>query len=98
MDNSTFLSSGQLVEEEMKKYLLLSESMRFPVRRLCTLWRSHAWQPMITKFCATAVGRDLFSISVFELMLSCRMDAVCTSELTTASDMGHGRLSLTNVS
>ena len=79
MDNTTFLSSEHLAEEDMKKHLLISEGMKFPVRRLCTLWRNRVWRPMITELCATAIGRDIFNICTFESMLSCRIDDVCTT-------------------
>lgn len=81
-DGEMLSGSSQSIEEQIKQRLLLSESTRFPVRRLCTLWRSSAWRPVITKLCTSAVGRDFFNISLFELMLSCRIDAVRTTAAT----------------
>lgn len=63
-------------EERVLDILQLRDIPRFPIRRLLTLWHNDRWQPMITRWCETAVGRDLFNISTWEWMASCRFDDV----------------------
>ena len=76
-----FQGSNQSVEQEMLEQLRLSSRVKFPVRRLATLWRNLSWRPMITRWCHTSIGQATFNISTFEWMASCRIDdvsAICT--------------------
>ena len=75
-----FKGSSKSVEQEMLEHLRLSSRVKFPVRRLATLWRNLSWKPMITRWCRTLIGQATFNISTFEWMASCRIDdvsAVC---------------------
>jgi hypothetical protein len=60
----------------MLDLLGLSGRVKFPVRRLGTIWRNKNWRPMITKWCEFSVGQATFNISTFEWMASCRIDDV----------------------
>ena len=64
------------VESEMLDLLQLRDAPRFPISRLITLWQNERWQSIITRWCETAVGRELFNISTWEWMASCRIDNV----------------------
>ncbi|KID94129.1 hypothetical protein MAJ_09910, partial [Metarhizium majus ARSEF 297] len=70
------LLSGKKVNDEdiVLDILQLRDIPRFPISRLLTLWDNDRWRPMITRWCETAVGRDLFNISTWEWMASCRID------------------------
>lgn len=72
------LLSGKKVNDEDRvlDILQLRDMPRFPISRLLTLWDNDRWRPMITRWCETAVGRDLFNISTWEWMASCRIDNV----------------------
>lgn len=69
-------SQGSITEYEMKQHLSLSGSVDFPLKRLCTLWKSQSWKAMITELCRFAIGRSLFNITKFEWMRGCRVDDV----------------------
>lgn len=71
-----FQGSNRSVEQEMLEHLRLSSRVKFPVRRLATLWRNLSWRPMITRWCRTLIGQATFNISTFEWMASCRIDDV----------------------
>lgn len=76
-----FQGSNRSIEQEMLEQLRLSSRVKFPVRRLATLWRNLSWRPMITQWCRTLIGQATFNISTFEWMASCRIDdvsAICT--------------------
>lgn len=73
-----FQGSNRSVEQEMLEHLRLSGRVKFPVRRLATLWRNLSWRPMITRWCRTSIGQATFNISTFEWMASCRIDDVST--------------------
>ncbi|KAG9249376.1 uncharacterized protein F5Z01DRAFT_641249 [Emericellopsis atlantica] len=62
------------VEARILDVLQLSGNPRFPASRLITLWQNERWKPVITRICQTAVGRDLFNISVWEWLASRRID------------------------
>ncbi len=70
--------SGKKADDEGRvlDILQLRDIPRFPVSRLLTLWDNNRWRLMITDWCATAVGRDTFTISTWEWMSSCRIDDV----------------------
>lgn len=74
-----FDGPNRAVEEEMLAQLQLSTRVKFPVRRLVTLWKNTSWRPMITRWCSTLIGQGTFSISTFEWMASCRIDDVSTT-------------------
>jgi hypothetical protein len=61
---------------QMAKILQLYNERGVPLRRLVTLWRNERWKAMITKWCASTVGRAMFRISTWEWMISCRIDDV----------------------
>lgn len=71
-----FQGSNRSVEQEMLEQLRLSSRVKFPVRRLATLWKNLSWRPMITRWCRTLIGQATFTISTFEWMASCRIDDV----------------------
>jgi len=68
--------NGKIDETQVKNNLIMGGGTRYPVKRLCTLWRSKSWRPLITKFCGSAIGRSTFNITTFESMLSYRIDNV----------------------
>jgi hypothetical protein len=71
-----FQDSNRVVEQQMLEHLGLSSRVKFPVRRLATLWKNDRWNPMITRWCQCSVGQSTFTISTFEWMASCRIDDV----------------------
>ena len=75
-NSQLFQGSNRSVEQEMLEQLRLSSRVKFPVRRLATLWRNLSWRPMITRWCRTSIGQATFNISTFEWMASCRIDDV----------------------
>lgn len=75
-DGQLFQGSNKSVEQEMLEKLRLSSWIKFPVRRLATLWKNLSWRPMITRWCRTPIGQTTFNISTFEWMASCRIDDV----------------------
>lgn len=75
-NSELFQGSNRSVEQEMLEQLRLSSRVKFPVRRLATLWRNLSWRPMITRWCHTSIGQATFNISTFEWMASCRIDDV----------------------
>lgn len=70
-----------MVEQQMLNKLGLSGRVKFPVKRLCTLWKNKEWRNMITRWCEFAIGRNTFNISTFEWMAGCRIDDV-SAQLT----------------
>jgi hypothetical protein len=75
-DDTLFQGSNGVVEQQMREHLGLSGRVKFPVRRLSTLWRNQNWKSMITRWCELLVGQATFTISTFEWMASCRIDDV----------------------
>jgi hypothetical protein len=75
-NDKLFQGSNKAVEQEILDYLGLSSRIKFPVRRLATLWKNDRWNPMITKWCQFSIGQATFAISTFEWMASCRIDDV----------------------
>ena len=67
------------VESQMLDFLQLSSEVRFPTKRLVTLWKNVRWKAMITRWCETGLGRATFQISTWEWMSTCRIDDVRTS-------------------
>jgi hypothetical protein len=68
--------SNRLVEQQIQEQLGLSSRVKFPVRRLATLWKNARWNLMITRWCQFPIGQSTFTISTFEWMASCRIDDV----------------------
>ena len=75
-DSSLFQGSSSKVQKEMLAVLGLSGRVKFPIRRLATLWKNSTWLPMITRWCGTAIGRSTFNISMWEEMARYRIDDV----------------------
>lgn len=75
-DSKLFQGSNKVVEQQMLQHLGLSGRVKFPVRRLATLWKNTNWNPTITKWCQFPIGQATFTISTFEWMASCRIDDV----------------------
>jgi len=75
-DGTLFQGQHKLVEGQMVRLLGLNGKMKFPARRLVTLWRNHNWRSMTTRWCSISVGRATFNISTFEWMISLRIDDV----------------------
>ena len=70
------------VEKQMIDVLQLRSEVRFPIRRLVTVWRNKRWRAITTRWCETMVGRATFQISMWDWMISYRIDDV--SELREA--------------
>lgn len=75
-DHSLFRGNQGLVHNEMLQALHLSGQVKFPIRRLATLWKNTSWQPMITRWCRTAIGRATFNVSLWEEVARYRIDDV----------------------
>ena len=75
-DSSLFQGNSSEIQKEMLTVLGLSGRVKFPIRRLATLWKNSTWQPMITRWCSTAIGRATFNISMWEEMVRYRIDDV----------------------
>lgn len=75
-NDKLFKGSNKETEQQMLEHLGLSGRIKFPVRRLATLWKNKKWKPMITRWCQFLVGQITFNISTFEWMASCRIDDV----------------------
>jgi hypothetical protein len=75
-DSSLFQGSSSEVQKEMLAVLGLSGRVKFPIRRLATLWKNSTWLPMITRWCSTAIGRSTFNLSMWEEMARYRIDDV----------------------
>lgn len=75
-DTLRFQGNAKQVEEQMVKALCLKSHGKFPSKRLGTLWRNEQWRSVITELCQFSFGRNLFNISTFEWMSSCRLDDV----------------------
>lgn len=75
----------KILEKRMLDILCLGGEARFPVSRLVTLWRNDRWNPMITRWCRTHLGKSLFNISVWDRMASYRIDDVSPPSLSQLS-------------
>ena len=75
-DPTLFQGGRKDVEMQILRQLGLGSKIKFPVRRLTTLWRNTRWRDMITRWCSIPIGRETFNISTFEWMSSCRIDDV----------------------
>jgi hypothetical protein len=74
--DTLFTGSTISIQRKMLNELGLGGTVKFPIRRLVTLWRNENWKDMITRWCETAVGRETFVISCWEDMVRCRVDDV----------------------
>jgi hypothetical protein len=72
-NSALFRGSNDAVGENIVQTLSLS---RFPIRRLMTLWKNTHWQPVITRWCQSAIGRATFNATTWESMARCRIDEV----------------------
>lgn len=75
-DPSLFQGVDGPVKYEMLDMLGLSGTVKFPIRRLVTLWRNLSWQTIITSWSQTAIGRATFNLSLWDDMARFRMDDV----------------------
>jgi hypothetical protein len=64
------------MERQMLSALQLSGEIKFPLRRLVTVWRNERWRAMTTRWCQTTVGRATFQISTWDWMICHRIDDV----------------------
>lgn len=64
------------MEAQTLRALQLSGEIRFPLRRLVTIWRNERWREITTQWCATTVGRTTFQISTWDWMICHRIDDV----------------------
>lgn len=62
------------VEEQLSRALKFNTREQFPVRRLAILWKNDRWRTFVTRLCGRRAGKDLFNISTFQKMSSCRID------------------------
>lgn len=74
--DSVFQGKKYDVEKQMMDILRLTSTDKFPTARLVTLWKNNRWRPMITRWCATRLGRTTFNISTWDWMASYRIDNV----------------------
>ncbi|KAK7178108.1 hypothetical protein PSPO01_15842 [Paraphaeosphaeria sporulosa] len=96
-DGNLFKDSNKVVEQQMLEHLGLSSRVKFPVRRLATLWKNERWNQMITRWCRFPMGQSLFTISTFEWMASCRIDDywfAAFDQVIQAASTLHGRFGL----
>lgn len=75
-DPALFQGKRGPIQDEMLQTLGLSGRVKFPIRRLVTLWKNTGWREMITAWCQTSVGRATFNLSLWEEMARCRIDDV----------------------
>jgi hypothetical protein len=75
-DATLFQGTATQVGDEMLASLGLNEQFKFPIRRLVTLWKNNAWQPMMTDWCRTALGHSTFNISLWADLAVHRIDDV----------------------
>lgn len=75
-DPQRFGSKVSQVANEISVTLNLAADEKFPIPRLATIWSNEKWRGMVTMWCKTRVGKDTFSISAWEQMISCRTHEV----------------------
>jgi hypothetical protein len=75
-DSTLFQGTAAQVGDEMLAMLGLNEQFKFPIRRLVTLWKNSAWQPMTTEWCRTGIGHSTFNISLWAELVGHRIDDV----------------------
>lgn len=75
-DEQLFRGKCAEVEAQMKDVLQLGSEIKFPLRRLVTVWRNERWRAMATWWCGTAVGRATFQLTAWDRMISYRLDDV----------------------
>jgi hypothetical protein len=75
-DPKLFKGSNKAIESEMLEMLGLSGRVKFPIRRLVTLWRNEKWYKMITYWCQIDIGQSTFNISIWDELARCRVDDV----------------------
>jgi hypothetical protein len=75
-DTTLFQGKSGPIQDEMLQTLGLSGRVKFPIRRLVTLWKNIRWRDIITEWCQTSVGRATFNLSLWEEMARCRIDDV----------------------
>lgn len=80
-DATLFQGKNGSLQDEMLQTLGLSGRVKFPIRRLVTLWKNSSWRRMVTRWCQTSVGRATFNLSLWEEMARCRIDDVSRPEL-----------------
>lgn len=66
--------AGSDAVREMMSVANLTEPI---ARRLLTLWKNDAWNETITECCSTAVGSQLFNVSLWTELSRHRVDDVC---------------------
>ena len=91
-DPDLFKAKNSAVEQQMLDFLQLSSEIRFPVRRLVTLWKTERWKTMISRWCETSLGKATFQISTWDWMATYRIDDV--SEAPAVSLTAHRSLTL----
>ncbi|KAG6095513.1 hypothetical protein E4U30_002423 [Claviceps sp. LM220 group G6] len=62
------------ISREMAETLELRNESGVPVTRLVSLWRTEKWRKMVTAWCQTAVGRAIFKIRPWSMMIAYRID------------------------
>lgn len=75
-DKSLFQGNNGTVSEEMLLHLGLSGRVKFPIRRLVTLWNNIELRNAVTLWCDTAIGKATFNISLWDEMTRNRVDDV----------------------
>ena len=75
-DERIFKGSNAAIEKEMLEMLGLSGRVKFPIRRLVTLWKNEKWRVMITQWCKLSIGQSTFNVSTWDAIARCRVDEV----------------------
>lgn len=71
-----FAGTGEEMAEQVIDMLQLGSNPKFPIRRLVTIWKNERWRAITTRWCNTWVGRATFQLSMWDWMISYRVDEV----------------------
>lgn len=71
-----FQGNCAAIEKQMIQALQLSGDIKFPSRRLATVWRNERWRDVTNRWCNTSIGKATFQITTWDRMISYRIDDV----------------------
>jgi hypothetical protein len=86
-DETLFVGTSAAMEQQILEKLGLNGRARFPIKRLCTLWKNSKWKEMMTRWCQSAIGRLTFNLSTCEWMAGCRIDEVSAHSAVSTINM-----------
>ncbi|KAL6405716.1 hypothetical protein AUP68_10853 [Ilyonectria robusta] len=69
-----FQGNCAAIEKQMIQALQLSGDIKFPSRRLATVWRNERWRDVTNRWCNTSIGKATFQITTWDRMISYRID------------------------